>query len=256
MGFIKTLDTRPINERVSQEDLGFADTLRAAVTTKSSRVQKWRRSSWADQFRILRSELQGDTAKIKKVMDWYTRNIGKMYVPVAYSAETFRTKFDQIEAAMMRNSLPPTVEVGSMTPDVKDAYERIRMTLPWEKGTENLAGPVQQTFLNHQAYRRRWVHLRDLIKSGKAERWIADRREFVNRILNELSTSGAFTEKHFERISQLVRLPTYKDWNGRFEKFVWTEDSQMFQNTLRDWCGGAAGYALAQKLLKAVSDEG
>jgi hypothetical protein len=44
--------------------------------------------------------------RIKEVLHWYSDNIGKAYVPVAYSAETFCKKFLAIEDAIERSQRP------------------------------------------------------------------------------------------------------------------------------------------------------
>ncbi len=59
---------------------------------------------WAHQFRLLRERDGVTEDEIRKAINWYKVWIGLDYMPEAYSAETFREKYNnnQIPAAMKR----------------------------------------------------------------------------------------------------------------------------------------------------------
>jgi len=57
---------------------------------------------WPNTFRLLRTKDKVDRDRIKQVLLWYIRHIGEDFVPVAFSAKTFRSKFLRIEEAMNR----------------------------------------------------------------------------------------------------------------------------------------------------------
>lgn len=69
---------------------------------------------WSLAFQKLENELTDNLGekreiarqRIKKVLDWYLEHLGEAYIPVAFSAGTFREKFLQIEEAMARAERP------------------------------------------------------------------------------------------------------------------------------------------------------
>ncbi len=71
------------------------------------RGQTWTRnastlSDWASQFEELLSNV-GSRRRIQKVLDWYcSQGCGALFVPLIGNAESFRTKFEQIDKARKR----------------------------------------------------------------------------------------------------------------------------------------------------------
>jgi hypothetical protein len=53
---------------------------------------------WMRQFILLRKEHGSEL--VGKVLDWYTQHIGEEFVPVAYSGQSFKVKFQAIKRAM------------------------------------------------------------------------------------------------------------------------------------------------------------
>lgn len=60
-------------------------------------------AKWPDEFRKLRELDKISKKSIREVLGWYLKNMGDEYVPQAFSAKSFREKFDYI-IAMMRKS--------------------------------------------------------------------------------------------------------------------------------------------------------
>ncbi len=72
-----------------------------------SAIQKMRKTSrrtniskWIPQFEKLRTTDSIEEERIKNVLIWYVSHLKDKYVPKVYSADGFRNKFFQIEAAM------------------------------------------------------------------------------------------------------------------------------------------------------------
>jgi hypothetical protein len=59
---------------------------------------------WPNTFRLLRTEDKISKKRIKAVIYWYAKHIGNDFIPVAYSARTFRDKFLRLETAMRRQA--------------------------------------------------------------------------------------------------------------------------------------------------------
>jgi len=56
-------------------------------------------------------------AEIEEVLNWYCQHIGKDWIPEAFSAKSFRVKFEQISAAMNRQKKKPDYEPGDEEDD-------------------------------------------------------------------------------------------------------------------------------------------
>lgn len=102
---------KPLNPvtKAIPADYANASKLRDAIVS-SGRGNGWSRSAWADSFRRLRERVGGD--RITAALDWYIPHIGQEYTPLAFCAESFRTKFDKIEIAATRHAIRnPMVEL-------------------------------------------------------------------------------------------------------------------------------------------------
>jgi exonuclease VII small subunit len=72
------------------------------------RGQTWTQSAatlkeWAEAFADLEDDVE-DRKRIQRVLDWYcSTGIGALFVPMAYTAQAFRTKFEQIDHARIRS---------------------------------------------------------------------------------------------------------------------------------------------------------
>ena len=95
--------------------------------------------SWAKSFELLHKKDKVKIKRINEVLNWYADAIGEKYVPQAFSGDTFRRKFINLEQAMQRslsnqNDVPVnrgmlTDEKGQITETQKEnleSYVRIR----------------------------------------------------------------------------------------------------------------------------------
>jgi len=81
-----------------------AKLLNTSLHRKNKIMGKSSIKTWTSQFQKMLSNSWDDRKRIKKVLVWYCENIGKQYIPTAYSAKAFIEKFIKIEDAMHRNS--------------------------------------------------------------------------------------------------------------------------------------------------------
>lgn len=77
--------------------------LMKALQAKKRIYRKPNKNKWIAQFEKLHIDDGVKKDVIKEILLWYVQNIGKDGVPEAFSAETFRNKFDAIVAAMYRD---------------------------------------------------------------------------------------------------------------------------------------------------------
>jgi len=84
-------------------DYKCTEKLYKALQVKRRVFRKVNLYKWMAQFKELRTTDEVRKKDIKEILDWYVLNIGKDGVPEAFSAASFRDKFDVIAAAMYRN---------------------------------------------------------------------------------------------------------------------------------------------------------
>ena len=95
-----------------------ANRLYAALKRKQKIMRPPKGHQWTEHFR----KLVGDVSKkrIKPVLSWYIKNIGKLYVVKAYSAKSFCDNFIRIEDMMLqsieqdRSENHSTIKVGKL----------------------------------------------------------------------------------------------------------------------------------------------
>lgn len=88
-----------------QFDLDCARQLYKAVSVvRKSMRHNTSDKDWAKQFKLLRKDLHNDKELLKSILDWYCPLVGKDKMPEAFSATSFRNKWDQIISAKRRES--------------------------------------------------------------------------------------------------------------------------------------------------------
>lgn len=95
---------------------------------------------WDHEFAELLKSLNGNSARLEAVLSWYLRHIDGDYVPVAYSAWAFRTKFAAIEEAMRRHRRQEEREAGR---DGDDYYRRQRRDAERRDAERAAGGPAK-----------------------------------------------------------------------------------------------------------------
>ncbi len=97
-----------------------------ALAKKGKVMRRPNLDNWASTFRKLK-ELRG-TEEVTQVLSWYTANIGKPYVPQAYSAQSFHDKFPSIQDAMRNQKRDQTKEVRQQ---IREGTEDIQWPITW-----------------------------------------------------------------------------------------------------------------------------
>lgn len=159
-----------------------------------------RRDRWRVHFRRLRQQDEIPKERIQTVLGWYCGHIGEEFVPLAYSADSFRSKFIRIEQAMKR-------EFGDVTvsPTARKIVERLEQ-LSWPKGSKSQLPKVVQ--LSLEGYRSFRKSLRGNNDDSTLSRFI----------LRRLPSSEVFVREWMEDVHRQVA--GWADWNGRLNSFV------------------------------------
>jgi len=70
-----------------------AEELHKAVTSFRPVNGRSDLKAWAEQFRLMREYDKIEKKDIREVLQWYAKHIGEEYIPEAFSASSFRSKF-------------------------------------------------------------------------------------------------------------------------------------------------------------------
>jgi len=82
--------------------LRWADKLRRALRSKTPPVPvgRGKRLNWAKEFKALRTNLSKDDERIQALLDWYAKNIDKIFRPTISNARQFCQQFSWLEDVM------------------------------------------------------------------------------------------------------------------------------------------------------------
>ncbi len=141
--------------------------------------------------------------------------MGEPYVPVAYSAETFRNKFLSIEDAMKRSE-PQTIEVSNTANKI---YSKIKdIHWPWDKDVLLLS--IQTSIDNYNDYVK--LHKKVLKQTDQKEL-----KQFSRRFYEEIKDIEDFMVDWWGRVGRkisFISLPPSPT------PFVFSIESKDFQS--------------------------
>jgi len=194
------------NPDYTQFDYKCSSILAAAVKERKLISTKYSLKKWSIHFRRLR-EVDGiKKIRIKNVLKWYKKNIGKKYTPQAFSAEGFRKKFLQIEAAAEKSA---PVKVKQTNDGVK-VYENI-WDYSWENN-ETLKWCIEKSLNNYKQFLK---ELRSDFKNKKLT-------GFTRHLYTTLPPPVNFVENWFKDVTN------WSNFNGRLDNITYTADSPRF----------------------------
>lgn len=197
----------------SEQDTAFATQLREAVIRRG-KPTGYSLVSWSKEFAILGREISED--RIQKVLTWYCTRIGQAYVPLAYSAKTFRQKFLQIESCMAIDLVKNPEVVISL--EAEKLFHELKR-LPWGNGiVDRLPAAIQLTFDEHAK----------AIKALQSSLTSLDSnvQQVALRIKGWLGDSASFVRRWFSDKSK--RLSSWQQWNGDLLAQAFRMDSDAF----------------------------
>jgi hypothetical protein len=210
----------------TSHDYVFADRLRALVTGKASHVRRWRRTTWANEFRILRQELtptptQNVEDRIGSVVDWYTRNYGKPGTPELLSATAFRKHFDWLERLSKKEVKQQRTDSEEVITASAALYSSLRGR-QWGKGTGNLEESILRS-----VRRRAWLvsllgRHKDHNQIGPFLRWVWGRL-----------AGDTFLRNWYDDLWNQVR--SWEGWSGSFVGLEFSPDGKAFRAKMSGW---------------------
>lgn len=226
-GFMPELDDVLVNDTHGRNRLK----LQQALVTARKLTKRVNKKAWDRSFRLLEQEI-GDPKRITSVLVWYCRNIGVQYVPVAYSAGSFRSKFIPLEDAMHR------AQGNGEAPELKDVH------------ISKKAGRIADALLNNTTFT---INRKVLAKAVRLsmDNYCRMHSALYDACINQIDTDAGGWEStdspSNKRFGQLLGdiMPaeqTYiKQWMTHLKprketpisKLIFTRDHPKFK---RDWC--------------------
>lgn len=89
-------------------------------------------NKWTDAFYNLKVKDEVPSKTINKVLKWYCKYIGEKFIPQAYSAISFRDKFDNIRECMIK-SKPAMTKKLKISKDAKRFCRTFSYSVPFEE---------------------------------------------------------------------------------------------------------------------------
>jgi hypothetical protein len=231
-------------------DTNCARVLAEAITGNNKQMARFSIKSWSKQFTILRQTATEED--ILQVLQWFKSNIKDQWTPKAYSAKSFRQKFDRIEEAMNRNKSQDT----PISDVARSIYKRLG-DLSWKGITgDQVLTTVQISLTNYQEFLAK-------LQSWEVSCTFMKRAEFVqvqsifrftaNFLNSNLSTDTQFVEKWIRDIHKMVT--SFDTWNGDITKQAFTVSNKRFKQQGREWatayCGDSSRW---DKLMEKLNE--
>jgi hypothetical protein len=191
----------------------------------------WSKSKWANEFRILEDQLNGDRERITTVLHWLLTT----KLSWVQSAESFRKKFLQLEEKAAGDYT--TVAVTEWAEGVA---EMLKTFYFWPKNSgKQLPAAVQVSI--------------DNLKPFSIFTRTREPDSFGQLVAANMPAWTDFIERWFESVNK--RVYKWEDWDGNLMRYVFTVDSERFQQMGQQWAAEYGDSSLWPKLMKEYKDE-
>lgn len=209
------------------------------LLTATNPRKKWTKQTvgkHAKPISLLRRRDGIEPESLDRILQFHCENIRAKYQPQAFSGESFRKKFQNIEAAYQRQA--PEIDEVDISDAAKSMFTRLRM-LGWQKGSLEQLTCELQIGIN-------WC--RSLRESLKRLDLRQAEAMYVKALLDRLPKN--WTEQYYNQVHR--RLHNWDQWNGDLafvrmdieNKDVW----RVVVSHLERYAGTKAGNQFAKKL--------
>jgi hypothetical protein len=225
--------------KFTEVDATNAKQLYETLASKRCIMRKASIKQWANEFRLLAEYV--DQQRIHEVLDWYTANCRAQYVPEAFSAKSFRSKFPNIEAAMERSQPAKRHPITHQGKKLSDWLKQVR---DWPGETEeDVDQCVEQSLHDYQEFLFKLTSTswKDGLSGGG-----------LNRHLHAmLPAPEEFVKQWMLEINQFIHSGKFK---STITKLGFRPDHPKFQKTGRtlttNYCGDGSQW---DKLIKLMN---
>jgi hypothetical protein len=180
-------------------DFGIAERLRKVVGTRGNK--DWNSHTWACYIYDLRNIDQASEETIKRVLDWYAGVIGNKYIPKAYSARSFRSKFDALYRAYQKDDTRKVI----LSPEGEQVWLQLR-NLNWGGKDEAVRLSISNSLTFLAEWKKYLWRKAEDTKEGN-----------LARFLHSKMSGHTFLIQWYESVNNKINY--YKSFDGDFTKF-------------------------------------
>lgn len=213
--------TNEIPEKTESVDFRRAQKLfQALVKHNKNKSSRYNAPAWARAFLKLRNEAGPKT--INAVLSWYCKNMGGEFVPVAYSAVSFRQKFSRIYDAMIRGN--PGPEKVVINPEAEICLKEAGFPI-WRGGEMKDELEFVQASLNN--YENFCDALEDFYENESG-----DSAAVANWLRGYLSAEPVTAIANWIREVHSISL-YWEQWDGSLLNWIWKPEQKLVRRRLR-----------------------
>jgi hypothetical protein len=222
MGFVPLPKTTE-----SPFDLECASMLAEVVKNHNKVMRPIYPKVWARDFAKLRNIDNVPKCRILRILNWYILHFGEKYISQAYSAKSFRSKFDAIERQQARHQEKnPTANISD---EAKEIAQDCLVGVGWPAGAKQQLPLVIQLSLDnyknfrkaHSAYGKKLAKLpMNLSKNTTALR-------FWENIGADLGYAKSFITRWFTSWIH-KRRANWNEWDGNLVRDIFSKDHPVF----------------------------
>ena len=219
-----------VEDEVRHEPFDKSCAIQLQSTLPPKKRRKRLPKTWADHFRLLRTEDEHTKETIEEVLDWYCENYQEKWTPKCYTPKIFREKFDRVIAAKKRDQQDrPTVDISQ---EAEKIVERLKAK-QWPKGSGTQLPPFVQLSLNgYQWFQEQVIQKADQIHpedgTDSQERMRLTRhKNLLDHLVDTLPAPSHFVEMWFVNIWK--RVNNWDAWNGNLSSLSFDVSSQQFE---------------------------
>jgi len=213
-------------------DIRRAEQLKAAVQKYNKTMAPISVKLWAKHFAKLRRIDQIPKKEIRSTLNWYIEHFNQDYIPQAYSASGFRSKYASIHRAMLRDK-PVKVKVSPHTQEICESLK----VLNWPKGTQvELLEVVQLSLDRYTDFIQKREKASDEIARGERKVVGGSLRQFVGfhtHLQYILNSPKVFVLAWMRQVND--KLESWESWEGSLKSMAFNPTSKQFHRLGRSW---------------------
>jgi hypothetical protein len=239
-----TFRPQPKDEKSSNLHFDLASILHDTIVHVRKITRPWSKSQWADSFRLLQKELGGDETRLRRVLEWWSKNSKARGLPAIINAAQFRKHFAWIEEVAERD-LGKHIEISD---EARIIEKRVRMKGWPGKALEQLPATIQLSLNNLRGI------LDDLkeVMDGTGAEYEKSFPLFVKHFRSKLGDPRHYVETWMNQIHD--QFCSWKEWNQDLMAQALTLEHQRFTKWGRNLAAGfAADVRLWDRLVKEIN---
>lgn len=240
---VATFKPLPSKEKSTALHFDLATILHDTIVHARKITRPWSKTQWAASFRLLEKDLNGDAIRLRRILEWWSKNPKMRGLPTIINAAQFRKHFAWIEEVAERE-IGKHVDVGD---EAKTIEKRVRMKGWPGKASEQLPAAIQLSLNN----------LRNILNDLKEVLDNMSERErsfllFVKHFRSKVGDPRHYVETWMNQIH--VQFCSWKEWNQDLMAQVLTLEHQRFTKWGRNLAAGfAADVRLWDRLVKEIN---